>query len=130
MRLEAGIHRVSLDDARTLRAEALENGWHVFDLPETIHSWKSFFEAVREAMPLNPPLSRSYWDVLGPALEESLSELGGQDIAIVRTGTAKFSKWYRGIAYWIALDVLDGAVSSLGGSRWERTHRVVVLLAR
>jgi hypothetical protein len=30
MRLEAGIHRVTLDNARTLRAEALENGWQVF----------------------------------------------------------------------------------------------------
>lgn len=91
MEPEQGLQRVAAlpeDTGRVLGAA----GWRVFVLPRGILDQATFFAAVRETLPLDPPVrtDRS-WDALADSLWEGLHRLDGNKIAIIWPDAARMA---------------------------------------
>jgi hypothetical protein len=79
-----GLHEVSQSDASALIAVLRRDSYGVFEMSSTIHGRLGFFAAVREVLPLDPPVtSDDNWDALSDSLWEGLSMEPLGKIAIV-----------------------------------------------
>jgi len=85
MKLNRGVRRVKeLDVAETIRA-ATRDGYLVYVLPKDgVVDRESFFDAVRECLPLAPPLVGSHsWDALSDSVWGGIDALDASGIVIV-----------------------------------------------
>jgi Barstar (barnase inhibitor) len=79
-----GLHRSSPQEVAVLLQEALPDGWRTFKLPSDIADAKSFFQAVRSTLPLDPPIeSNGNWDALADSMWTGLDGLGDARILVV-----------------------------------------------
>jgi Barstar (barnase inhibitor) len=59
-------------------------GWRIFTLPEGIRDKGSFFGAVRETLPLDPPLGTGHkWEAVADSVWGGLDALADRRVAIV-----------------------------------------------
>jgi hypothetical protein len=80
----AGLRDAAGADVAGLRSELEASGWRVFVLPGGITGRVSFFQAIRNTIPLNPPLvGDSVWDALSDSLFGGLLDLGDESLAII-----------------------------------------------
>ncbi|WP_266156911.1 barstar family protein [Dyella silvatica] len=59
------------------------NGWTIFRLTSGIRSVPDFFEAIREALPLNPAVLSQNWDALSDSLWSGLDALPTRRILLL-----------------------------------------------
>jgi hypothetical protein len=79
-----GLFTVDDTELEQLVASYERAGWRIFRLPNAPASTDQFFEAVRQSLPLNPPLqSNRSWDALSDSLWEGLHGLNDRKIVIV-----------------------------------------------
>ncbi|MBA9007219.1 barstar family protein [Thermomonospora cellulosilytica] len=75
---------------------------------------RGFFDAVRESLPLDPPLAGSRsWDALADSLWGGINSLGGPSVLIIWRGSAGFRELSPD-EYGMACDVLNDVAESLG----------------
>lgn len=121
MALTAGVHEVTGVGADLAAAEAEAAGARVFELVTTDASDRAdFFDAVRAALPLDPPLTQSTnWNALADSLWNGIDSLDDQTIVITWRGAADLRvRSPRDFA--MAMAVLGDVASSLGS--WEHTN--------
>jgi|SRR5215475_4721081 len=130
MQIKAGLSRVQDLDIERLTSEATSAGFKVFVLKPGIDTRESFFESIREAIPLDPPIvGTQSWDALSDSLWGGLYSVDQDRILIVwpkSTAMAAMSQE----DHQIAIDVLNDVVTSLADreSTQERPKSVTVLL--
>lgn len=79
-----GVLLLSSTEAERKLQDYEREGWRVFRLPIGITSKKSFFEAVRGVMPLDPPIkSNRSWEALADSLWEGLMSLREKRIVVL-----------------------------------------------
>jgi hypothetical protein len=79
-----GLFRVSRDVAEKLATDATSSGNRIFVLPTGVHDEASLVDAIREALPLAPPLgTRNKWDALEDSLWSGLHALPETNILVV-----------------------------------------------
>jgi hypothetical protein len=80
-----GISRVNREIASKLAKDATSFGTRVFALPIGIRDKKSLFRAMRESVPLDPPLSseRDNWDALADSPWSGLYSVREPSVLIV-----------------------------------------------
>ncbi|MGW5116408.1 barstar family protein [Streptomyces noursei] len=132
MLIGRGFHEVSGAEIPGIVDEAARQGVPVFTLSTAGRADKeAFFKAVRESVPLAPPLgtSRLVWDALSDSLWGGLHELNSSRVVIVWPDA-------RPVAgaegdFWIALDILREVAESLAEVRYTggRTTQVSVCIA-
>ncbi|MFF0434182.1 barstar family protein [Streptomyces sp. NPDC004327] len=131
MVIDRGLHEVSGADIPGVLDEAARQGVPVFTLSTAGRTdQEAFFGAVRESLPLDPPLGpRMVWDALSDSLWGGLHELKSPRAVIVWPDA-------RPVAgaegdFWIALDVLRDVAESLAEDRYTsgRPTRVSVYIA-
>jgi hypothetical protein len=84
MRPESGLHSISAADVGAVLRELEGLSWHVYVLPEGITDKRSFFEAVRSTMPLDPTVhGEEKWDAISDSLWSGLDALDAHKIAII-----------------------------------------------
>jgi hypothetical protein len=84
MVLNSGINHVDPFDNAAMRQQLEHSGYTVFILPETCaENRQTFFEAVRNSLPLNPPLRSDNWDALSDSLFQGLLDHPAEQIAIL-----------------------------------------------
>jgi hypothetical protein len=124
-----GIHErrsIPMDElVAALRAE----GWPTYVVPGAPENAEAFFTAVRDALPLDPPVHRAVWDALADSLWEGLHKLYVEKVAIAWPGSARLRD-ADPEAYGIALGILTDLVSDLADRKLTVDHetRVLVLL--
>jgi hypothetical protein len=127
--LERGVYTASIDDPSRTRADLERGGWRVFVLPSDIASADSFWEAVRQNIPLEPmlPMLRSldgrkpHWDAFLDSVKGGLHELESERVAIVWPHSRRL-KWRaprtwrdaRKVFGWMVEDLWEGPVR-MGG---------------
>jgi len=81
---DQGIHHIPAFDVDRNARELVHNGWRVFVLPGGINDKKKLFDAIRSALPLDPPVfgDRS-WEALSDSLWGGLDSLNAKKIAII-----------------------------------------------
>jgi hypothetical protein len=68
-----------------------ELGWRVYYLPAGITDRSTFFDSVRDSLPLDPPVAGDRaWDALSDSLWEGLYQLPEKRIAIIWNDTDRF----------------------------------------
>ncbi|AJC52623.1 barstar family protein [Streptomyces sp. 769] len=132
MVIDRGFHEVSSADVPGILDEAARQGVPVFTLSTAGRTDKeAFFKAVRETLPLDPPLGtfRKVWDALSDSLWGGLDELKSPRVVIVWPDA-------RPVAgaegdFWIALDILRNVAESLAEVRYTggRPTQVSVYVA-
>lgn len=107
VRLERGVRHMAGVDVASLRRDLEALGWHVFVLPEGVTDKRSFFQAVRDTIPLDPPLlgDRS-WEALSDSLWSGLDSLDAKNVAMLWPGSATMAA--------LARDDFAVATASLG----------------
>lgn len=79
-----GLFTIDALEVEQTIAEREKRGWRIFRLPASISSKDDFFEAVRDTLPLEPPLqSNRSWDALSDSLWAGLDRLPDGKIVIV-----------------------------------------------
>jgi hypothetical protein len=114
-RLIPGVHEVTSEELAAASAGAASTGATVLSLSSEGASTRAdFFDAVRESLPLNPPLmsSRS-WDALSDSLWEGIYRLDAPVVAILWTGASDLRR-NAPDDFAIAIAVLRDMASSLG----------------
>jgi hypothetical protein len=113
MRLKQGLSHVRHLDVEAMTREAESSGFRVFVLPSGIDSRESFFDAVRETFPMDPPLlgSRS-WDALSDSLGGGLYSIDEDRILIVWPNSGGFAT-SAAKEYETALSVLKDLITTL-----------------
>ena len=105
-------------DVEGLRRELEKERWLVFELPEGITDKRAFFQAVKDTLPLNPPLDSDHrWDALSDSLWEGLGESDHDRIAIIWPGSTTMAKgrwWWPGPRE-IARELLAAVADDLAG---------------
>jgi hypothetical protein len=88
MEISNGVLIARKDEIREICKEKTKLGWRVFDLPSRISNKLEFFDAVRAALPLDPPLHRDSenWDALNDSLWAGLHSLRTPGSIIVWSG--------------------------------------------
>lgn len=83
---------INASEVESLRAAALSAGATVFELRTPgVASREAFFDAVRETLPLDPPLlGSSSWDALSDSLWEGLYSLDTRNIVIIWRDASAF----------------------------------------
>ncbi|MFC9399274.1 barstar family protein [Streptomyces sp. NPDC057027] len=132
MVIDRGFHEVSGADIAGILDEAARQGVPVFTLSTAGRTDKeAFFEAVREALPLDPPLGtfRMVWDGLSDSVWGGLHGLESPRVVIVWPDA-------RPVAgaegdFWIALSILRDVAESLAEVRYTggRPTQVSVYVA-
>ncbi|HWU05944.1 MAG TPA: barstar family protein [Streptomyces sp.] len=132
MVIDRGFHEVSGTDIPGILDEAARQGVAVFTLSTAGQTDKeTFFGAVRETLPLDPPLgtSRMVWDALSDSVWGGLHKLKSPRVVIIWPDA-------RPVAgaegdFWIALDILRDVAESLAEARCtsERPTQVSVYIA-
>lgn len=79
------ISRVAGDVAETLARDVTSSGTRAFVLPHGIHDKASLFIAIRETIPIDPPMSgsRHNWDALEDSLFSGLQSLSEPALLII-----------------------------------------------
>src|SRR5690349_3655933 len=118
MEIKAGLNRTGPIDAEAARHQAEQAGYTVFVLPEKgIVDGVSFMQAVRETLPLDPPIvSCRSWDALSDSLWEGLHTHSAQRIAILWLGTRLMAR-LAPADFEIALDVFAHVAKLLADNR-------------
>ncbi|MYV74557.1 hypothetical protein GT352_11505 [Streptomyces sp. SID1046] len=132
MVIDRGLHDVSGGDIPGILDEAARQGIPVFTLSTAGRTDKeAFFGAVRETLPLDPPLGtlRMVWDALSDSVWGGLHELKSPRVVIVWPDA-------RPVAgaegdFWIALEILRDVAESLAEVRYTsgRPTQVSVYIA-
>jgi hypothetical protein len=78
-----GVHQWQGSDPAALATELLNAGWTVFRLSGLIEDTPSFFRAIRENLPLNPPVQSENWDALSDSLWEGLHVFDADKVAVI-----------------------------------------------
>ena len=82
--LEPGIHQLATRaEAEKFIEHAAQAGWPIFRLREDISSVESFFETVRETLPLAPPVMSCHLEALEDSLWGGMDALQAQDVLVV-----------------------------------------------
>ncbi|MFE5594201.1 barstar family protein [Streptomyces sp. NPDC056549] len=113
-----GFHEVSSADIPGILDESARQGIPVFTLSTAGRTDKeAFFGAVREALPLEPPLGtfRMVWDALSDSVWGGLHELKSPRVVIVWPD-ARPVAGAKG-DFWIALSILRDVVADLAEVR-------------
>ncbi|WP_370415581.1 barstar family protein [Streptomyces fradiae] len=138
MVIDGGFHEVSGVDLPGILAEAARRGVPVFTLSTAGRTDKeAFFRAVRETLPLDPPLGtcRMVWDALADSVWGGLHGLKSPRAVIVwpdaRPAAGAESSESAAGDFRIALDILRDVATSLADLRHTggRPTRVAVYLA-
>ncbi|MGW0859494.1 barstar family protein [Streptomyces sp. NPDC002690] len=132
MTMARGFHEVSGADIPGVVEEAARRGVPVFTLSTGGRTDKgAFFEAVREALPLDPPLGtfREVWEALSDSVRGGLHALKTPRVVIVRPDARPVAETEGD--FRMALDVLRGLVADLAEARYTvgRTTQVSVHVA-
>jgi len=132
--MERGLHSLPCDLRLLCSTEDQlhSEGWTVFRLPQNIVDKDSFFDAVRQTLPLDPPLmTNRSWDALADSLWQGLYCLPNNRLAIIwpdsnalATGDAKDYKTVVGILTDCS-ELLADATATNG-----RTKTLAVILAQ
>jgi Barstar (barnase inhibitor) len=86
MRETPGIHELPNEDPQALAERLRREGWHVYVLSPDARDKASFFAAVINTLPLDPPWEEGnyhVWDALSDSLNEGLYESDHDRIAIL-----------------------------------------------
>ncbi|MFF3446750.1 hypothetical protein ACFYXJ_06360 [Streptomyces sp. NPDC002667] len=133
MVIDRGLHEVSGTDIPRILAEAAGQGLPVFTLSTSGRIDKeAFFAAVRETLPLDPPLgnSRMVWDALSDSVWGGIHALQSPRVVIVwpdvRLGAGAHGD------FQMALDILRDVVATLAEARYTggRPTQLSVYVAR
>jgi hypothetical protein len=113
MKINQGLSHVRDLDVEAITREAAPSGFRVFVLPSRIDSRESFFDAVREILPMDPPLlaSRS-WDALSDSLWGGLYSIDEDRILIVWPNSGALAT-SAAKEYETALSVLKDLITTL-----------------
>ena len=130
MEIKPGLSESNDVNVKKLVPEAIAAGFKVFALRRGIASREAFFDAVRESIPLDPPIvsSRS-WDALSDSLWGGLVSLD-QDRILIIWPNANTMAASSPNDYETAVRVLTDVVSSLADreSTQGNQKRVSVIL--
>jgi hypothetical protein len=108
MAVNSGLNHVNPLDAAAVRQQLEQSGYSVFILPDTCtENRRSFFEAARASLPLNPPLRSDNWDALSDSLFQALVDHPAERIAIVLPATRSAAE-HLTIAFEVLSDVALG----------------------
>ena len=79
------VSRVSVDVVEKLAQEVTSSSTRVFVLPERILDKESLFVAIRETVPLDPPMmgNRYKWDALEDSLFSGLQSVAEPEVRII-----------------------------------------------
>ncbi|RQZ42279.1 hypothetical protein DIE16_02635 [Burkholderia sp. Bp9090] len=78
-----GLYVVDSSEAERIAEECRRSGWLVMCLPDEVASKDQFFDAIRSACPLDPPLhSNRSWDALSDSMWSGLDEVEEGEVAI------------------------------------------------
>ncbi|MFD6294064.1 barstar family protein [Streptomyces sp. NPDC060235] len=119
MVIDRGLHEVSDADIPEILAEAAGQDLPVFMLSTAGRTDKeAFFEAVRETLPLDPPLgtSRTVWDALSDSVWGGLHALKRPRVVIVWPGVRPTSDTEDD--FQTALSILRDVVATLTEARY------------
>ncbi|MFI8289749.1 hypothetical protein EAO71_14775 [Streptomyces sp. ms191] len=132
MVIDSGFHEVPSENIPGIRDEAARQGAPVFTLSTAGRTDKeAFFGAVREALPLDPPLGTfgMVWEALSDSVWGGLHELKSPRVVIVWPDA-------RPVAgaegdFWVALSILRDVAESLAEARYTggRPTQVSVYVA-
>jgi hypothetical protein len=125
-----GVHDRSSIPADALVDILRGDGWPTYVLPGEPTTEAAFFAAVRDSLPLDPPLGNGLvWDALSDSLWQGLNNLRAQKVAIVWPGSNRLRD-NDPTAYTTARDVLADLVFSLADRKYTVDHetRILVLL--
>jgi hypothetical protein len=115
MKLQPGLTTIENMNVDALVKQAKEEGRATYVLPGTeIRSSQSFFEAIRAALPLDPPIvgSRS-WDALSDSLWGGLDSLDATRVLILWPNSSAMRRSAPD-DYELAASVLADVATSLG----------------
>ncbi|MFI5522128.1 barstar family protein [Streptomyces platensis] len=132
MVLDRGLHEVSGADIPGIVKEAARQGVPVFTLSTDGRTdQEAFFEAVRETLPLDPPLGtfRRVWDALSDSVRGGLHALETPRVVIVWPDARPLADAQGD--FWIALDLLRDLAATLAEARYTggRPTQVSVCVA-
>ena len=90
MILKQGLHEVTEFDPEAGARELSARGNRVFLLPSGSTDRRSFFDGVRQVLPLDPPVvSHHSWDALSDSLWSGLHDVDDCNIATILAGVAE-----------------------------------------
>ncbi|WHM40956.1 barstar family protein [Streptomyces sp. BPTC-684] len=132
MVIDQGFHEVSASDITRILDEAARQGVPAFTLSTAGRTdQEAFFAAVRQTLPLDPPLGadRTVWDALADSLWGGLHALNSPRAVIVWPDAQPVAGAQG--EYWIALDILRDMVTTLAEAPYTggRPTQVSVYIA-
>jgi hypothetical protein len=114
MKPKRGLYRAPIPDIDATHDELQALGWRVFVLPKGITDRRSFFEAVRSSLPLDPPvLGDQKWDALSDSLWSGLDRLETDRIALIWPASTTMAEAAPD-EFEIARVILENIAGSLG----------------
>jgi hypothetical protein len=126
---ESGIQRVSVAQLAELIRVSERDGWKVFCLPSNIIDGPTFFDGVRNTLPLDPPVrSSNNWDALSDSLWSGLDNLDDERIVVVWPDAFRMEA-LDPEAFRISQIVLRDLVNSLSNPEMTlgKAKRIVIL---
>jgi hypothetical protein len=111
-----GIYEINSVELESIADKYNQSGWLVIELSTGIASKDNFFDAIRNACPLDPPLhSNRSWDALADSLWSGLHGLACAEIVILwpDAGCMKIATPEE---FYIATDILGDLCVSLSDS--------------
>ncbi|WP_174955988.1 MULTISPECIES: barstar family protein [Burkholderia] len=124
-----GLYVTDSTEANRIAEACGRSDWLVIFLPEGVASKEQFFEAIRGACPLDPPLcSNRSWDALADSLSSGLDEIEQERIAIFWPNSDRL-KAVEPEAFAIATDILIDLCVTLAdpGVTVSRTKTLLVV---
>ena len=118
MKLKAGLHHMDASDLDNVAAEAELDQWKVFELDgrTAIDRGDSFFDSVRDSLPMDPPLQRNRsWDALSDSLWGGIDSLPCDKVLIIWRYSSTMAS-ATSSDYEIAKEILNDVSCSLGRS--------------
>jgi Barstar (barnase inhibitor) len=129
MNIEKGYFDVDASTAEQIATWCNSNGGRVFRLSGAGSTKGEFFNAVRESLPLDPPLhSNRSWDALADSLWSGLDKIDENSIVILWLAASQLEK-YAPDDFAIASSILKDLPESLANPALTigPTKRLVVL---
>jgi hypothetical protein len=127
-----GVHERTGVDLEQLLSVLREDGWPVYVLDGAPNDKDSFFAAVRDALPLDPPLTgpKGSWDAMSDSLWEGLDHLYVDRVAIVWPEADRL-RVDDPPSYEVVIEIFTDLVFSLADLKFTVDHvtRLLVLLA-
>lgn len=116
-------------NAELIVYECQQNGWLIYTLPSNICSKDQFFKAVRDNLPLEPPLqNKKSWDALADSLWSGLDSLPDSNILIIWPDTTTI-KTKAPEDFDIAMEILVDLPHSLANAKLTlgKTKNLLIL---